>query len=258
VTPYYEDSDAGIVIYHGDCREVLPGLSLQADMVFADPPYGETQLPWDRWPDRWIASLGTVVTRSTNFWCFGSMRMFLEHAADFVFWRFVQDVVWEKHNGSGFLVDRFRRVHETVAHFVPVGCEWSSIYKSPQFTADAVARQVRKKAKPAHWHGATAATTYESIDGGPRMMRSVQYVRSMHGKAIHSTQKPVGLLGPILDYSCPVGGLVVDPFCGSGSTAEACKHTGRRCVSIEADEANCERAANRLRQGVLFAADAEG
>lgn len=34
--PYYEH--AGITIYHGDCREILPGL--QADALVTDPPYG--------------------------------------------------------------------------------------------------------------------------------------------------------------------------------------------------------------------------
>ena len=37
--PYYEDTKAGIVIYHGDAREVLPGLDA-GDLVIADPPYG--------------------------------------------------------------------------------------------------------------------------------------------------------------------------------------------------------------------------
>ena len=36
MTPYYEH--AGITIYHGDCREILP--SLKADVVVTDPPYG--------------------------------------------------------------------------------------------------------------------------------------------------------------------------------------------------------------------------
>ncbi len=37
MTPYYDS--AGITIYHGDCREVLPTLE-QADLVLTDPPYG--------------------------------------------------------------------------------------------------------------------------------------------------------------------------------------------------------------------------
>jgi site-specific DNA-methyltransferase (adenine-specific) len=36
--PYYHDERAGITIYHGDCREILP--TLKADLVMADPPYG--------------------------------------------------------------------------------------------------------------------------------------------------------------------------------------------------------------------------
>jgi len=35
--PYYEEN--GIVIYHGDCREVLPCLP-KVDLVLTDPPYG--------------------------------------------------------------------------------------------------------------------------------------------------------------------------------------------------------------------------
>lgn len=37
--PYYEDEKAGIVIYHGDCREILPHLP-KVDLVLTDPPYG--------------------------------------------------------------------------------------------------------------------------------------------------------------------------------------------------------------------------
>lgn len=41
MTPYYEQD--GIVIYHGDCREVLPGVG--ADVIVTDPPYG---IGWTR------------------------------------------------------------------------------------------------------------------------------------------------------------------------------------------------------------------
>jgi site-specific DNA-methyltransferase (adenine-specific) len=39
LTPYYQDEAAGITIYHGDCREILPTLP-KVDLVLTDPPYG--------------------------------------------------------------------------------------------------------------------------------------------------------------------------------------------------------------------------
>ena len=94
---------------------------------------------------------------------------------------------------------------------------------------------------------------YESTDGGPLLMRSVISARSMHGRAIHPTEKPVALLDPLIRYACPPQGLVLDPFAGSGSTAIATRLTGRRAVLIEADEQYCEAIVRRMTEPDLFA-----
>lgn len=238
-------------LINGDCREIVPELGYAFDMVLADPPYGETNLEWDRWPKGWVEAIDESCRPHASLWCFGSMRMLLDNLREFEAWRYVQEVVWEKHNGSGFNVDRFRRVHELIFHFVPHNSLWAAVYKSPQFTNDATPRVVRKKSRPKHWHGETGATVYQSIDGGPRMMRSVQHVRSMHGKALHPTEKPQGILQPVLEYSLPPEGLLLIPFSGSGAELLAAKRAGRRAVGIELQECYCEVAANRLAQGVL-------
>lgn len=61
--------------------------------------------------------------------------------------------------------------------------------------------------------------------------------------------KPLGLMRAIVrDYSRP-GDLVVDPFCGSGTTALACAMEGRRCVTSEVDPNTYDLAVRRLRRG---------
>ncbi len=246
--PFYEDE--AVTIYHGDAREIVPRLGLLFDASITDPPYGETSLKWDRRVPGWPALVRPVLAPPGSLWCFGSLRMFMECATDFADWKHAQEVVWEKHNGSGFASDRFKRVHELAAHFYPSSTPWAEVYKAPQFTRDATARQVRRKTRPTHT-GEIAASSYVSHDGGPRLMRSVFRARSCHGHAEHPTQKPVAVLLPLIEFSTPPGGLILDPFFGSGSTGRAAKDCGRRCVGIELSRRNCEIAVRRMAQGAL-------
>lgn len=248
MTPYYDDS--GIVIYHGDCREVDLRPWSGTAITITDPPYGETSLGWDSWPTGWIDH-----AEGDELWCFGSMRMFLDHAPEFIAggYRFAQDVVWEKHNGSGFHADRFKRVHEHVVQWYRG--EWGTIYRNVPTTPDASRRTVRRKQRPPHM-GNIGSGDFQSIDGGPRLMRSVIKVPNSHGssdmtKAQHPTQKPLGIVRPIIEYSVPPGGWVFDPFAGSGSVLVAAKEAGHRAIGIEINEAYCEIAARRLSQGML-------
>jgi site-specific DNA-methyltransferase (adenine-specific) len=233
--PYFEAD--GIVLYHGDCREFVPP---PCAMTLADPPYGQTSLEWDRWPDGWVRGVS-----GDSLWCFGSLRMFMEHAAEFDGWKLAQDLVWEKQNGSSFHADRFRRVHEQPAQFYRG--EWGNVYKAVVTTADATRRQVRRKHRPPHM-GHIEASSYESHDGGPRMMRSVIYAPNCHGFAEHPTQKPFEILQPLIEYSCPAGERVYVPFAGSGSELEAARLLGRFAVGVEIREQYCETAAKRLEE----------
>jgi DNA modification methylase len=77
----------------------------------------------------------------------------------------------------------------------------------------------------------------------------------------HQTQKPVDLLRRLVRVAAPEDGVVLDPFCGSGSTGVACALERRNFVGIERDAEHAETARRRienteepLRQGGLFAA----
>jgi site-specific DNA-methyltransferase (adenine-specific) len=243
VTPYYADEH--VTLYHGDCREIMPTLG-PVDCIVADPPYGETSLPWDRWPDGWVAA-ATEVTRS--MWCFGSMRMFLTRYEEFApLWKLSQDVVWEKPDGTGLAADRFRRVHEHALHWY--WGSWSDLHHdTPKDGTRKTARTHVRRTKPTHQSSAPSALY---VDDGSRLLRSVIGSANLHGRSLHPTEKPLGILDPLIRYACPPGGTVLDPFAGSGSTAEAARQSGRRAVLIEADERYCELIVRRMAQGVLI------
>ncbi len=63
---------------------------------------------------------------------------------------------------------------------------------------------------------------------------------------LHPTQKPIGLLRKLIPNSTRLGDFVYDPFLGSGSTAVACEHLGRRCIGIEIDPAYVGIAIARM------------
>ncbi len=278
--PYYEH--AGITIYHGDCRDVLPvsrdqtavgdavecpdihvcadhmgrplsrpeapaassGLMTgNASVAITDPPYGETALAWDNTCKGWQGILN-----SASLWCFGSMRFFLENLEQFDGWRFGQELVWEKQNGSGFCVERFNRVHELCLHWYRG--PWTDSYHSvPRIKGgDVRAKTDRKRGLTPH-RGIIGDTGY--TDDGLRLIRSVIRCRNTHKQAEHPTQKPLELLRVLVEYSCPTDGLVIDPFMGSGTTLIAAKQLGRRAIGIEIEEKYCEIAAKRLSQEVL-------
>ncbi len=228
----------------GDAVGQMRGIAAQSvDAVIADPPYGDTSLPWDSPVDGWLPQVARILKPSGSLWCFGSMRFLLRQATALGGLKLAQDIVWEKHNGSSCANDRFRRVHEHAIHMYQG--RWSDVYHQAQYTMDAKARRVSRSQPPPHW-GKMGGASYESKDGGPRLMRSVVKVCSCHHGAIHPTQKPEGIIAPLVRYSCPPGGIVVDPFSGSGTTGVVCVREGRRFIGIELDPLMAEKSRDRI------------
>ena len=247
--PYYEDDL--VTLYHGDCRELLPQLvesgHARADLILTDPPYGETSLTWDRWPDGW-PSLAAVA--SSSMWCFGSMRMFLDRREEFGDWRMSQDVVWEKNRGSGFATDRFSRVHEHATHWYRG--KWSDLYhETPRVPRTGPAKYVTRRSSSPHTGAISNDVPY--VDDGLRLQKSVIFHRNLQGtNPINPTQKPIPVLAPLIEYGCPPDGTVLDLFAGSASTLVASRDLGRSAIGFEAREEQCESAAKRLAQDTLF------
>ncbi len=66
------------------------------------------------------------------------------------------------------------------------------------------------------------------------------------GNQLHPTQKPVQPLKTLIEAFTQPGDVVMDPFCGSGSTLVAAQELGRRFIGIELDEQHHRTASNRL------------
>lgn len=212
--PYYEDREAGITIYHGDCREVLAWLS--ADVLVTDPPYGmafESSRTTQRRP---IAGDRDTEAREAMLALWGTEKP----AAVFGTWKVSRPVgcahrlIWDKSDGvgpgMGDLSAAFGNSDEEIYLFG----EWP--------------KQARRQGS---------------------VLRTSSGMASLATAIGHPTPKPIDLMERLL-RAAP-SGLVADPFAGSGSTLIAAKNLGRRAIGIEIEERYCAIAAERLSQQVL-------
>lgn len=245
----YEDDL--VTLYCGDGRSYMLGHAPTVEAIVTDPPYEDTALEWDRTVDGWVELAANL---TSDLWCFGSMRFLLAHAPIFAAsgWRYAQEVVWEKHNGSGFAADRFKRVHEFAVQWYRG--EWAALHRDVPVTMDAKARKVTRRKQTPHTGEIGAGSVYEREDGGPRLMRSVIPCHAVRHGGVHPTQKPTGILRPLISYSCPPNGTVLDPFAGSGSTLLAARELGRKAIGVEINPDYCRAAAARLAQTELLVA----
>jgi site-specific DNA-methyltransferase (adenine-specific) len=86
-------------------------------------------------------------------------------------------------------------------------------------------------------------TTFDDIGssgGASRFFPTFRYEakaptqeRPRHGATAHPTVKPLDLMRWLVRLVTPPGGTVLEPFAGSGTTAEACILEGFKCIAIE-------------------------
>jgi modification methylase len=240
----------------GDCVAELAKLARgSVDLVFADPPYnlqlaGDLKRPddsrvdavdddWDKFSSfaayddftrAWLTACRHVMKPHATLWVIGSYHNIFRVGAilqDLGFW-ILNDVVWRKSNPMpNFRGRRFTNAHETLI--------WAA--------RDAATRDY--------------TFNYEALKAGNDdvQMRSDWFIplctgeerlKGRDGRKLHPTQKPEALLARVILAASRPDDVVLDPFCGTGTTGAVARRLRRGFIGIERDRDYAAAAEARI------------
>ena len=255
-TPRLSQNDEAGRIIVGDCIAEMAALPAGcADLVFADPPYnlqlqGDLRRPddsrvdavddaWDKFASfeayddftrAWLTACRRLMKPHATLWVIGSYHNIYRVGAivqDLGFW-ILNDIVWRKSNPMpNFRGRRFTNAHETLI--------WAA--------RDAGRRDY--------------TFNYEALKAGNEdiQMRSDWFIplctgderlKGRDGKKLHPTQKPESLLARVVLAASRPNDMVLDPFCGSGTTGAVAHRLRRRFIGIEREADYAAAAEDRI------------
>jgi modification methylase len=248
------DSPASARVLVGDSVAELAKLPAACvDLVFADPPYnlqlqGDLKRPddsrvdavddaWDKFASfaayddftrAWLLACRRVMKPNATLWVIGSYHNIFRVGAllqDLGFW-ILNDVVWRKSNPMpNFRGRRFTNAHETL-----IWAARDADHRNYTFNYEALKAGNEDIQVRSDWF-IPLCTGDERLKG-------------RDGKKLHPTQKPEALLARVILAASRPDDLVLDPFCGSGTTGAVAHRLRRRFIGIErdADYAHAARA----------------
>ena len=249
---YYEDGS--VVLIHADCRDILPLLP-KVNLVLTDPPYGHNNNDGDMISNREaifgggkrplgearpIANDGKEANELYRFMLkcandllkpgccccccccggggpdpqFARWTTWMDEAIGFK-----MAVVWDK--GRMGMGHHYRRSYELILVGMKDGaaCHWFDDSK-----------KIENIIRPGDY-------------GIRKIIPSADQ---------HPTEKPVELAAHFIRLHSKFDDLILDPFCGSGTTLVAAKQLGRKAIGVEISEAYCKIAVERLKQEILI------
>jgi DNA modification methylase len=170
-------------------------------------------------------------------------------------WWVRNDNIWRKPNPMpGSQKDRCTRNHEYVFQLAKSEKYWfdSDAVKEPATSGFNGSSFTKEKTRKACEHLAPVGKG-DRTDDGMRTKRTVWDISTVPYPEAHYAVFPPELPRICISAGCPPGGVVLDPFAGSGTTLEVAKELGRRAIGIEIVEANCRLIEKRCRQLTIFA-----
>jgi modification methylase len=240
----------------GDCVAEIAKLPAgSVDLVFADPPYnlqlqGDLKRPddsrvdavddsWDKFASfaayddftrAWLMACRRVMKPNGTLWVIGSYHNIFRVGAllqDLGFW-ILNDIVWRKSNPMpNFRGRRFTNAHETLI--------WA-------------ARDAAKRDYTFNYEALKAGNDdiQARSDWFMPLCTGEERLKGRDGKKLHPTQKPEALLARVILAASRPDDLVLDPFCGTGTTGAVAHRLRRRFIGIERDADYAAAAQRRI------------
>ncbi len=209
----------GITLYYADCRDILPLLEPgSVDLVLTDPPYG--------------------MNNDTDYTRFSGGH---------------RDSIAKRGMGRNYgapIVGDDMPFDPSPWMSFPAAILWGANHYWSRLPVGATLVWIKRNDDAFGSFLSDAELAWEKGGCGVFCRRDLS-MNAHTRERQHPNQKPLGLMHWCLERH-PSAPVILDPFCGSGTTLRAAKDLGRRCIGIEIEERYCEIAAQRLRQEVLL------
>lgn len=222
------------------------------DLILTDPPYGlgkdygndsDKQAAADYlvWTERWIDAALPKLKPTGSLYIFLTWRYAPEI---FVMLKqrmtMLNEIIWDRRVPSmGGSVRSFTSVHDTIGFFAKD--------KGYYFNLDAVRIPYDAETKKARSRSIFVGAKWLELGYNPKDVWSVSRLHKEDPERVdHPTQKPLEIIERMVRASCPPGGVVLDLFMGSGTTAIAAKRCGRHFVGFELNPDYCQITQDRL------------
>lgn len=242
------------------CQDALTALSFlpenSFDLVFADPPYNlsktfnEQHFPkmslaqYEDWLDSWISKIVRLLKRNASIYVCGDWRSSAAiHKVGAKYFKVQNRITWEREKGRGAKAN-WKNCSEDIWFFT-MSDEYVFNVESVMLKRQVIAPYTNEDGEPKDW---------DNTEGGRFRLTHPSNIWtditvpfwSMPENTEHPTQKPEKLLAKIILASTNEGGVILDPFLGSGTTSVTAKKLNRHFIGIEADERYCCLAEKRL------------
>ena len=245
-----------------DCiynEDVLTGLcrveDASVDLIIADPPYNlgkdygnDSDKRNDRdylcWTERWLMAIMPKLKTT------GALYVFLtwQYAPEiFSFLKrhltMINEIIWDRRVPSmGGTTRRFTSVHDNIGFFV-------KDKKAYYFDLDPVRIPYDPQTKKKRTRSLFVGSKWLEVGYNPKDVWSIARVhRQDPEREAHPTQKPMAVIERMVLSSCPPGGVVLDPFLGSGTTVEVCLRHARHYIGFEINEHYCAMVEQRVQR----------